>query len=132
MRYNASVPFIWPYPFPNENAKDPVEVWRTARRMWERAQKFRGGQFQWSGAIPAATVRTITLTDVSAGGTDVGIDNTIAGMFVTVSPPSGIDPLLQVDYAYVSAPGTLTFQVRNDTAAPLAAAGTWSYIGYTF
>ena len=126
------MPLIWPYPFPNENARDPVETFRTARRMWERAQKFRAGQFSYSDTIPAATIRTVTFTDVSVGGTDTGIDNTKAGMYVTVTPPAGIDPNIQVDYAYCSAPGTLTVQVRNSTAGPIAVSGTWSYVGYTF
>ncbi len=126
------MPLIWPYPFPNENSRNPVETFRTARRMWERAQKFRAGQVSWSSTIPAGTIRTVTFTDVSVGGADTGTDNTVAGMHVTVTPPASINPLLQVDYAYVSAPGTLTIQVRNDTAGDIAVSGVWSYVGYTY
>ncbi len=121
-----------PYPFPNENARNPVETFRMARQMWLRAQKFRAGQFTYSDTIPAGVVRGVTFTDVSVGGLDTGVDNTIAGMAVYVTPPKTIDPRLQLEYAYVSAPGTLTMQIRNDTAVDIAVSGTWSYLGYTF
>ncbi len=126
------MPLIWPYPFPNENARDPVETFRTARRMWERAQKFRAGQFSWTQLIAAATVGRVTFTDVTAGGSDTGFDNTVAGMYVTVSPPPSIPSGIQVDYAFVASPGTLTMQVRNTTGGDLTVSGTWSYLGYTF
>lgn len=126
------MPLIFPQPFPNENARDPIETWRAARAWWQRAQKFRAGQFPWSGTVPAATVRDVTFTDVSAGGTDPGVDNLIAGMWITITPPSSISPSLQVDYAYAPAAGTLTMQLRNGSAGDIAVAGTWSYLGYTF
>lgn len=126
------MPLVWPYPFPNENARNPVETFRLARRMWERAQKFRAGQFTWAGTVLAGTVQRVTLTDVSVGGTDTGVDNTVVGMYVSVTPPSSISQSLQLDYAFCSAPGTLTFQLRNGTVGDIAVSGTWSYLGYTF
>lgn len=100
--------------------------------MWQRAQKWVAGKFAYTDTIPALTVRDVTFTDVSIGGTDTGFDNLIANMWANVTPPASINPLLQVDYAYSPAAGTLTMQLRNDTAAPIAVAGTWSYVGYTF
>jgi hypothetical protein len=126
------MPLIFPAPFPNENRPDKLEVFRFGRANWEQAQKFRCGQFAYADTIPAATVRTVTFTDVSAGGTDTGVDNLKAGMWVNVTPPASIPPGLQVDYGYSPAPATLVIQLRNETAAPISVSGTWSYAGFTF
>lgn len=126
------MPLIWPYPFPNENSRNPVETFRTARRMWERAQKFRAGQFSWTQLIAAGTLGRVTFTDVTAGGSDVGFDNLVAGMYVTVTPPASIPSGIQVDYAFSPAAGSLTMQVRNTTLGDLTVSGTWSYMGYAF
>lgn len=122
------MPLVFPAPFPNENAKDPIEAYRFGRAFWQRAQKFRAGQFAWSSTIPANTVRDVTFADPA----DPGVDNLVAGMLVVITPPLSINPLLQVDYAFAPAAGQLTMQVRNGTAASIAVAGTWSYLGYTF
>jgi len=100
--------------------------------MWERAQKFRGGQFSWTQLIAAGTSGRVTFTDVSVGGSDLGVDNTIPGMYVTMSPPAAIPAAILVDYAFVSSPGTLTMQVRNTSGVDVTVSGTWSYIGYVF
>lgn len=126
------MPLVFPTPFPNDNAKDPAEAYRFGRAIWQRMQKFRAGQFTWSQLVAAGTVGRVTFTDVSVGGADVGFDNTVVGMYVTVTPPVGIPAGVQVDYAFVATAGTLTMQVRNGTVGDLTATGTWSYLGYTF
>lgn len=103
-----------------------------ARLMWLRAQKFRAGRFVLAGSVAAGTTQRFTLTDASAGGTDTGVDNTVAGMFVAITPPASIPAQLKLDYSFVAAPGTLTVQLRNDTGGDLSVSGTWSYFGYTF
>ena len=126
------MPLVWPYPFPNENARDPVETFRLARNMWLRAQKFRAGQFSWTQLITAMTTARVTFTDVSVGGTDTGFDNLAAGMFVEVSPPATLPAGIAIDCALVAATGTLTMQIRNGTAGDITVSGTWSYFGYAY
>lgn len=126
------MPLVFPTPFPSDNAKDPAEAYRFGRAIWQRMQKFRAGQFTLSQLVAAGTVVRATLVDVSVGGTDTGVDNTLAGMYVTVTPPAAIPSGVQVDYAFVAAAGNLTVQLRNGTAGDLTATGTWSYLGYTF
>jgi hypothetical protein len=126
------MPLVFPTPFPNENAQDPVEAYRFGRAIWLRMQKFRAGQFTLSQLVTAGTTVRATLIDVSVGGSDTGIDNTVAGMYVTVTPPAAIPAGVQVDYAFVAAAGNLTLQLRNGTGGDLTAAGTWSYLGYTY
>lgn len=124
------MPLIFPAPFPGENKPNPIEIFRFARNNWRQAQKFRGGQFSYSDTVPGATVRDITFVDVTVGGADKGFDNLAPGMWVDVSPPASISPALQVDYGYSPAAGTLVLQLRNATGAPIAVAGTWSYVGF--
>ena len=122
------MPLIFPTPFPNEVTKDPIEVWRAARALWSRAQKFLAGQVTYSATIPATTVRAVTFVS----GTDAGVDsNLVVGMQVAVAPPASISAQLQCD-AYCPATGQLTIRIRNETSGGIAVAGTWSYVGYTF
>jgi len=123
----------FPYPFPKEVAPvSPREVFDFGRKIWRQLQKVRSGQFSYSTTVTAGTVKVVTFTDVSVGGTDTGVDNTIAGMQVVVTPPSNIPSGLQLDYAFAPAAGKLTMQLRNGTAGDLAVAGTWSYWGFAF
>lgn len=126
------MPLLLPYPFPGENAKNPIELMRFARNAWRRLQKLRAGQFALTATVLAGTVGRAVLTDVSVGGTDTGIDNTVVGMWVSVTPPVSVPTGIQVDYAFCDTPGTLTVQVRNGTAGDLVVSGTWSYVGYTY
>lgn len=130
------MPLIFPAPFPKQvQPVDPKEVGSFGLKTWQRLQKFRAGQFVWPASaspIPGATVRTVTFTDVSVAGTDTGVDNLVVGMWVTLAPPTGINPALEVDYGYCTAPGVLVAQVRNPTAGSIALAGIWTYVGYTF
>lgn len=126
------MPLVFPTPFPNETAKDPIETWRAARAWWQRGQKFRAGQFTWAATVPASSVLRQTFVDVSVGGADTGVDNTVPGMWVSITPPVSIDQGVQVDYAFVATAGQLTLQLRNTTVGDIAVSGTWSYLGYTF
>lgn len=128
------MPLVYPFPFPSETARDPVEMFRYARNVFGRDQKWRAGQFTFPGgtSVAATTITQVTLTDTSVGGTSTGIDNTVPGMWVSVSPPATVDANLQVGYAFAPAAGKLTVQLINNTAAPIAVSGTWAYVGYTF
>lgn len=128
------MPLVYPFPFPSEVSKDPVEMFRYARQVFGRDQKWRAGQFTWPGgtSVGANTILSTTLTDVSAGGSSTGLDNTIVGMWVSVSPPSTVDNNLQVGWATCPGAGQLKIQLINTTAAPIAVSGTWTYVGYTY
>ena len=124
------MPLLFPAPFPNENAPDPRELFRFARSNWRQWQKFRGGQFTYADTIPANTIRAVTFTDTTVGGSDTGFDNLQPGMWATVTPPAGTNPGIQVDYGYSPGAGQLTVQLRNTTAGPIAVSGTCAYAGY--
>lgn len=121
---------VFPAPFPNENAPNARELFTFGRSNWRQAQKFRAGQFAYADTIPAATIRQVTFTDVSVGGSDTGVDNLVAGMWVSITPPITIAPALQLDYGYSPAAGTLVMQLRNATGSPIAVSGAWSYVGF--
>jgi len=123
------MPLTFPAPFPGENKPDPIELFRFGRATWRQLQKFRAGQFTYADTIPAATVRTVTFTDISVGGPDSGVDNLLPGMWISVTPPATIPAGLQLDYAFVPSAGTLVMQLRNATAGDLSVSGTWSYAG---
>ncbi len=108
-----------------ERKSDERDTFRSVNALRSIVQPLRVGQFSWSSTIPAATVRIATFTSPA----DPGIENLLLGMAVAITPPASLDPLLQVD-AYVPADGQLVLRVRNATAAPIAVAGLWSYLGY--
>lgn len=124
------MPLIFPAPFPGENNPNAIEIFRFARNNWRQLQKFRAGQFTYATTVPAGAIRVVTFTDVTVGGSDTGFDNLLPGMWLSVTPPAGISPGLQVDYGYCPGGGQFTMQLRNGTGADIPISGTWSYAGF--